>query len=63
VVSVLKKLVRGTRTKAAEMDLITEWELRKVLDNSNLSSITEFKRMGVNVPESSVRTLVEPKTQ
>jgi RHS repeat-associated protein len=44
-----------------EMKMITEWELSQILNNSQLSKIAEFQRMGVSVPESAIRELAKPK--
>jgi RHS repeat-associated protein len=40
-----------------EMNMTTEWELSKILNDKTLSSITEFMRMGQRIPQSAVRKL------
>lgn len=44
-----------------QMEMITEWELSRVLNDPQLSKISEFQRMGVSVPENTVRELTKPK--
>lgn len=44
-----------------QMEMTTEWELSRILNDPQLSKISEFQRMGVSVPENTVRELTKPK--